>query len=296
MSQFQINVPAIDYITMTSKSEQWISLVQSVLDRDHHIYGESRGYGRFEQYKGVRYENGAMWGRGVQNGEPHFLLDMSGSVANAWLYSSSGIEHRGTDRIHIAKCTRIDMQVTFAIPDGWDARYVSGVWKGNGVNARLLEGGDGMDTVYIGSQSSNYFWRVYVKQDSFGNRYLRFELQLKKYDGHSVKAWNEILEGVTLSAIMKAYMPDREAVRVGVPEYDKLIGKWYAVCMDGQYVKPRRVPGGGFMKWLNNQVMPAIIKRGNDHELSHHIREWLSAVVGALGGRVQWLDNDAEDM
>ena len=288
-NNFDTNAPKLDYISLTSASDNWYTLVDNTLERDFHIYGERDRITSFEQYKGFRHKGGAYLGRGVQMGLPHYVLNIPGEHANAWLYTRSGVVFNGVDRLHVARCTRLDIQVTFAIVDGWDAREVSKIWQDNGVRARLVEGGDGMDTIYIGKRTTGHMWRAYVKEDMFGNRYLRFELELRKRDNHSIQAWADVVDGVTLSSVMNAYLPPRESLRTGDAEYDKLINKWLAACW-GDYEKPKRVRAGKFIQWLTKQVTPAIENRMNDETIRPDLREWLEAIVSLLGGSIQWGD------
>lgn len=287
---FDVDVPRVDYITLTSFSETWRKLMYRVLNETVYIYGEPMRTSRIENYKGMLWESGAFVGSGEQGGRVHNLARVSGDTADRHLYMESGVVRSGRDMLHVARCTRIDLQVTMPIVDSWDARQVSGIWQQNGLNARLLEGGNGMDTIYIGSRQSAYFWRVYVKEDVTKNRYLRWELQINKADGHSISAWEALqFDGVAIPAIMSAYAPDRDKLETGDDEWDKMVRR-FVRHLEGEYMKPKRVRSGKFYTWLVRQVAPGILARVNDHDVGQDIKNWLERMVEAVGGRVVWDD------
>lgn len=250
-------------------------------------FGEKKRMARIENYSGWLRESGAFVGSGEQQGEPHHLARISGAISDEFVRINSGVESAGVDRLHAARCTRLDLQVTFAISDVWGAREVSGIWQNNGLNALLREGGKGLDTVYIGSKASNFFWRVYVKEDSFANRYLRWELQLNKGDNHSVNAYAAVVAGESMSAVMSAYAPKQDRLWTGDESFDKEVYK-FVTTLEGEYSKPRRVLASSYYKWLIDQVLPSLLNRTNDHTLEPKIRQWLELVVESFGGSVVW--------
>lgn len=220
------------------------------------------------QYKGVQLD-GLFAGEGVQQGKRHFMLQASGEVADRVLRETGGFDPR-------LNCTRIDLQVTVDKPDGFDSRSVYDAieaWEASG-RARqcsVVQSGDGCDTVYIGNRASDRFTRLYVKPTTEGHA-LRFETEYKGDHAKSLfkKCANEPKE------MKRAITGELKSL----PELQNgLLDRFLRVTGHGsRRSKPkRRYAATGGLRWLRDQVTPAIMRMMNDHEIGPVVRRMVRA-------------------
>lgn len=171
----QINVPMCDYVTLTTfdpaaakDARQWLF--------SSGVAGELLREGaKQHQYTGWQFEYGFL-GAGEQAGLIHNLLRISGQAA-----------HYALRQLVIADCSawacrRLDAQVTIVKPPEWSSRRFADYVKASdtrGRGVRLIENlSNGLDTVYVGSRTSNRFARYYVKAAASGHL-LRYEVEVK---------------------------------------------------------------------------------------------------------------------
>ena len=143
----------------------------------------------FKQYSGVGWEEGVSVVEGIQKGEPHYMLDVSGAMAAQVMEYLR--EWQSLDRESL-KCTRIDVQITLLpIVDRphlidlairtKEGEY--GEWRGRGRPGIEAYFGETGDTLYIGSRLSEIFCRVYEKpvtrRGGITKTYERYEVEYK---------------------------------------------------------------------------------------------------------------------
>ena len=156
--------------------------------------------GKWLQYKGWRKEQ-LFIGHGEQRGERHCLTHISGFLSQR-LYPSFA-------KIPEWYATRIDVQVTIELPEGYNGlRDIRDAVDGAATS--LIES-ENNATLYLGKRSSDIFTRLYEKP-IMANMFLRLEFELK--GARSRAAWLAISDKETPAAIFKYYLS-----RVGLPVY-----------------------------------------------------------------------------
>jgi hypothetical protein len=176
----------------------------------------------------------------------------------------------------------LDIQLTIALPPGYNARILydmltdeSAEWGGRAKNVQLVESGDRMDTVYIGSRTSDTWIRIYVKADGDGNpAYLRFEVEYKGDKADAVRS--ALWDGHHTKRSVLAFELNRlpHAEKWPLSRFRALLGA------DGARISPKRVDGeNSTITWLLRQVEPAVLRLLHDHEhgdrMEHILRRWL---------------------
>jgi len=161
-----INNAQIDFVTATTAVKRRYDLASREVCEGK---GEARE-GRFLQYVGDRYES-VFTGEAMQRGKASYLIQVTGEDSK-----ESGIVLIDAGM----KVTRIDLQITVKLPSDYSARELADCfsykkWLGGERKINLIES-EGMDTVNVGSRSSNRYIRIYVKEGGF----LRFEVEYKK--------------------------------------------------------------------------------------------------------------------
>lgn len=275
-----IEFPAVDYLRLSSFDGKTIAAFHKVVLRRN----EPNTDASWKQYKGIRA--GQLFaGVAKQNEKIHGILDVSGPDAHAIVFAENPA---GLD----VKSTRIDLQVT--IPLLPEYRYRAREFKdmletadwstAQGARlhkrkATLIEGPSefGLDTVYIGSRTTDRFSRVYVKEDSESNQYLRFEVEFKSKRANL--AYQECLtDGRNLAAILRGEWERIPPVEV---EAWQKIGELLASFQDGKQISiPRTAADANSrFRWLTTNVMPALDTLLNDHEYGWRARRALEDLL-----------------
>jgi hypothetical protein len=189
------------------------------------------------------------------------------------------------------KCTRLDIQFTTPLPEGYKARkFYDDLTTGQAGEyqraLQMIENGDGLDTVYVGSKKSDRFARFYVKQND-GLRYLRFEIEHKN-------TWAEIvtknlefgdatMAGVMLEFLDTIQLDDGQGV---LRLFTGLLDSFRA----GLKYPKHLTDDDSTMTWIMEQVTPAIIRLLNDHEwglvLRNHLQKLLDDQEITIGGKI----------
>ncbi len=263
-----INRALVDWITLTTFAREhdlW-DCFASLTPED--VRKESRRL----QYHGSAGPH-SFWGTGVQAGRQHAMLQVSGELADEVTLFVVPYD---------INCTRLDLQVTIAMPTGYDSREVyDGLidplakWGGRRKNASIVQSGDGLDTIYIGSRTSEKFARLYVKPDADGlPAFLRFEVEYKKATAHGV--YQALWSGKHTRATILAH----EVKMIPLAKFALVTRFLDALGTQGTNPPVKRVrTHSNTIEWLETQVEPAIIRLLNDHE--HHgtivaiINRWL---------------------
>lgn len=263
-NMLQINRPMLDYLRLTKFSPTRIKEWETLFAHIDTPAEEAR----FLQYRGIR-AGGLFFGDARQRSRRHWLLDISGSLSDALFRRA---------RIDDCKCTRIDLQVTIDLPHGFDARRLydeleNAEWHGRKRNVALVQSGDGFDTIYIGSRTSERFFRIYVKEDGKGRKLLRFETEYKSDKAEAM--WRSI-----------DWMPGRVSshLKHEIESLPRLkIRALYALaeaCGTNSLSPPpeTRENGGSTWRWLRGDVDKAVRRLMRDHDLGSQVRylvlEW----------------------
>lgn len=219
------------------------------------IHPESR-----QQYKigdGVQVPGGYIWcGRGVQNERPHFLVQISGELAHSVIGAACKQQSAGA-----AKVKRLDLQVTTECPDSWSQPnlLMRMLRKGKLAEYRATKDGDArLDTVYIGSRTSERFNRIYIKKTAAGNRLIRFETEYKGMRAYKMAA------SMAENGIRAEKYLNWEVRRCKDKKLSELFLRWLGnegiserVSIESTMASRR--------KWLLNSVLPALREYVNAH-------------------------------
>lgn len=269
----RVNNPLCDWLTLTTFYHEallwWLY--------DGFAPESSRREEKRMQYSGSATQN-LFWGTGVQNGDQHAMLQASGEIADRVLWLAND------DRL---RCTRIDLQVTIDLPKGFSSRdlydglvHRDADWDGRRKAISIVQSGDGLDTVYIGSRKSDMLMRIYVKPDAAGYAsYIRFECEYKgdKADG----VYKSIVGGTHTIANILSF----ELQRLPALEFGLSTLFWEPLRATGKMPSPKTVPGqSDTIDWLLRQVEPAVIRLLHDHEhggrMETILKRWLSNSAG----------------
>lgn len=267
-----VDVPTIDWLTLvTFNRASWSSVQlawQSFLESSGAAYGLKKG--KVMQYQG-NVIGDVFFGAAVQRGQEHFMVRASGDVAYT-LFAKV--------RLTGLKCTRVDVQVTTEIPEGYSAltlyqQLEGATWKGKDPKLSLIKNRDGMDTVYIGSRKSEKLIRVYVKQSADGERFVRFEIEYKGVRAESlmVAMLNDF--GAAVSGVMRETM-GRIAESVSMMDsFRSVLAVYDPMSLRGRYVRPNDKT----MDWLTGQVDTSIRRMMRSHEHSTAVASWLYSLI-----------------
>lgn len=262
-----LNFPQVDWLTFTSWEEGVYRGWKTWQERK----GGDEKAGRIRMYDG-RWRGSTFVGEGVQSGSRHALVRVSGEGSHE---AFGELVQFGA-----MKCTRIDIQVTTELPANYSARKFSDDLRAGQEgeyrrDIRMYENTDGLDTVYIGSGSSDRFARIYVKEID-GDRFLRFEVEHKS-------AWAE--------AVAKKYQTDKNSLpgilmdfidSVGVDDTQGIL-QLYSGLLDAikaGIILPSVVRDEDkTMDWIMYQVTPALVRLLADHDKGSYLAEHLLGLV-----------------
>lgn len=258
---FTVNVPAVDYLTLTSYNHViWGHIQKWIVGR-----GDFRSVdAKRMQYTGYLYTNrdGSLFlGQGEQKGEAHYLAQCSGFLADDLLVIASYFIKEGYVRV-----TRIDLQITVEYPRGTtDLAAIANAMREHGDRSvSYVESKSGprqskLSTIYYGSRRSDRFYRIYEKMGMDEDVFLRFEVEFKSPRSQVVAS---ALCGTVEVAQILAHEIDQ------LPEWNDLDWRFLAVLHDPERFNPIAVaPEANTLKWLRTQVAPALDRVLNDHNL-----------------------------
>lgn len=258
-----IDIPLIDWVTFTSWREscylgwnKWLNLQD----------GEPV-LGKIRMYEGS-WCGSAFVGVGVQGGEFHAMARVSGASSHD---AFCDLVQYGE-----AKCTRIDVQVTTLIPINFSSRKLVDDLRGKqDRDIRHIENSDGLNTVYIGSGSSDRFARIYVKELE-GKRYLRFEVEHKRewaiLVSEKYKADKTSLPGILNDFLQSVDVIDSQGI---IPQFMALLGN-----IEAGLVYPYSVDDKNrTYQWILDQVTPAMVRLLNDHDIGPQLANHLHKLL-----------------
>lgn len=269
MEYLTLDKPMVDWVTLTSwdvtTAVTWSKLVNMLEPTAETKPGRIRGY------EGV-YRGGGFIGQAAQAGRAHMMLRIAGAKADQ-VSSVPATAH----------CTRVDVQITTAIPADYSARdladdmrkYQDTRWA---KLVTLVEGSDGLDTVYVGSRQSERYARIYVKQVE-EIRYLRLEVE------HKGTAAQLLIEnGVLLSTNAKggALIEWIDGLQLKETIYEIEMFRKLIDCSALGVVMPKVVRTmDKTLMWLMNQVTPAMVRLLQDHDYGTYLRNHLVDLLEA---------------
>lgn len=262
-----IDYPQIDWLTFTTWDNQIFRAWQGW---QHEQEGDEKA-GKIKMYSGI-WRGNSFIGEGRQGEKSHGLVRVSGGDSHNAYYQLL--------RCGNAKCTRLDLQVTTPLPVGYSARkFADDVRAGQSEkykrDVRLLENSDGLDTVYIGSGSSNRYARFYVKLvDEV--RYLRFEVEHKaewaEIVSNSLLDETGSLEGSLLDFLSSVGFEDSQGII-------KLFNDLLEGIKSGLTVPREARDINKTLEWILEQVTPAIVRLLADHDTGSYLANHLEGLI-----------------
>lgn len=266
-----LNNPMFDWLTLTTFEER---------NADEMRYSYCPGEYSIEkrlQYQG-RGADGFFIGHAMQGGKKHFMMQASGEKSD-WIALKYN-EHFGPYDWNVTRC---DLQVTIPIPPRFSSRDLYDdlqIWDGSGKPriSQLLQSGDGNDTVYVGSRSSDRFTRIYVKPIDGGLKALRFEVEYKGEHAHRV------FQDCIAEPGNRRYILGHE-VR-SLPMLSNSLKTAFLRVLGATAHKPKinRVTSqSATLDWLKTQVDATVLRSIHDHEIGLEVkrlvRGWYSTIV-----------------
>lgn len=171
-----LNHAMVDWLTITSFDHAFFAFWDEKIRKGTKSFSEKN----IPRYRGVlsNIANGHVSAFvGNQNGRTHYMVHLAGEIANEYFEVATQAIRQG-----IAKCTRIDLQITSLLPDDWNQFSLLGRLKKMGRSVGWYESKDRdgaeLSTVYIGSRKSDRFIRLYIKPLKGDRNGLRFEVQM----------------------------------------------------------------------------------------------------------------------
>lgn len=278
---FVVNVPRIDYLTLTTYEQTAWQFWKSALDGNQELEQDDDET-QIMQYMGYFWRNGtgnAYLGSGMQKRGMHIMLRISGDLAHQMF----GRVAKNPLKEMWGKVTRLDLQITVPMPDKWSQKRLhfrltragkepDTKSSQSGLNRRVLR------TVYLGSRHSNRFHRVYEKQVDGGDIYLRYECEYSRQ--LATKMAREILQS---PSIVSQYLLG-ELQAIGDDDLESV----FAHNLIGQPSREtvKRVQSHDkTRRWLLENVLPAFTRHINDHSADGEVALAFGRAIGdALGG------------
>lgn len=262
-----IDYPQIDWLTFTT----WEGEIYKAWQEWQREQEGDEKTGKIRMYSGI-WRGNSFIGEGRQGDKAHGLIRVSGKESHNAYYQIFSCGH--------AKCTRLDVQVTTPLPEGYSARkFADDVRAGQSGqcerNVTLMENSDGLDTVYIGSGSSNRYARIYVKLVD-EERYLRLEVEHKaewaETVSESLQDGTGSLAGVLLDFLGSMSLEDSQGII-----------KLYTDLLDGVksgLTVPREARDKNkTLEWIFEQVTPAMVRLLSDHDTGGYLAGHLNSLV-----------------
>lgn len=268
---FELNNPQLDWITVSTYNPA----VYQTWSRNMRQEGDMMllKSSKWLQYQGEKHlsRDGVIFvGEGVQadrktkKDRPHFVAWASGPAAgDLFVWSAQAIKYG------YARVTRLDMQLT--------VEYWRETWSQRQLELALAEASPGMSvshiesmsgpqgaslgTVYYGSRQSDRVVRIYEKMGMGDDVHLRFEVELKGERSRVVA--RKLVEGVSgVGGLLKA-----EIARL--PDVYGLHSTFLPPLSDHDAYPVKLVkPESATVKWLREQVAPALDRVLGDHDIA----------------------------
>ena len=277
-NNIRLNSVLCDWLTLTSYDPTVYVYWQS---KRHQIEREARKAKSREkkimQYEGetTATDDGNFFtGKGMQNGRIHYLIQVSGQLADGFILLASRQVRDG-----VITCTRVDLQMTVFTNPAHDQFALHYRLNSGNLQTGWQESHDSllgrMATVYVGSRHSQRFVRIYDKKSANNDRLLRFEVEFKK--PLSMFIMRECAKGYEeMRAVFKA-----ECIRLA----DSQLYDMYMQYLEGEFkhisVK-RQSSDERTEHWLLTAVLPSFVRIINSHgsngEVAHRFQKALDDV------------------
>jgi len=255
---FYVNVVSLDYLTISTYNPVIVGMARKVVAASAKRTDADK---KRMQYTGELFHNEegtAFIGSGDQGGTEHHLIQVSGLMADTLFPIFAHPLKTGK-----AKCTRIDLQITVEYDrESWSQSDLFDVLRSRNpgrsvsyVESQSGPAGSKLATVYFGSRKSDRFLRIYEKMGLGEDVYLRFEVEYKGARANTVASWIDEKGPKPILA--------NEIARTGY----KLIADTFAI--PGPVFNPKLIkPEPQTLKWLREQVAPALDRVLNDHNVN----------------------------
>lgn len=262
-----INIPQVDWLTFTTWEEPVYTAWQKWQSEQ---VGEVKT-GKIRMYVGI-WRGSSFIGEGRQGYKNHGLVRVSGSESHEAFYQLS--------KVGEAKCTRLDVQITIPLPEGYSARkFADDIRAGQtgqfSRSIKLIENSDGLDTVYIGALASDRFARFYVKLVDEVS-YLRFEVEHKAewadIVAKSTKGDVAVLAGVMIDFIESMAVEDSQGV---INKITEILNSVKAGLKVGYEVRDKNKT----MEWIMEKVTPAMVRLLADHDCGQYLALHLQNLI-----------------
>lgn len=219
-----------------SKSQKWLQWK-----------GEIHSYGEGSIFTGVAEIAKADW----------VVLRASGEISQDVIVFFYDLVERD-----VLKVTRIDVQMTTNEPKEWGQINLCNRLYATGKRAQFLGSIDGstgkkLETVGVGSRTSETYTRIYQKLTDGGNRLLRLEVE---YKGDKARAVVRDMKETTFSQQLKYHLQSKLR--------DSKLSAVFANQLDGiipHNAKPKVQVSSKKKKWLLNTVLPSFEEYINSH-------------------------------
>jgi hypothetical protein len=260
MSEITLFQPLVDYLTYSGIDH--LDIVESFhtfsQDISHSFLRETEQ--DWFQYRGNMryYSNGSVWhGIADQKGESWLCIRISGELAHDSIRFFAPLVKRG-----ILKVTRIDLQATVPEPPDWEQiRLYNRMHRaGKKVESKLSVDQltkKKLETVAIGSRTSETYTRVYEKITDGGTILLRYEVEHK--GGKATAVFDALAEHTP--GEMLRHQLDRTR--------DKLLIDVFSSCLAGispHNARPKVKQRNKKKQWLLTAVLPSFTEFINAHD------------------------------
>ena len=222
--------------------------------------------GHWLQYKGFYGDKNLFYGHGNQAGKPHFIFRMSG-------WDASQLHERGL-KYESLYCTRLDIQKTIEMPDGYNPFHIYDVERTMNRKTASLIHSDTGSTIYIGTRTSDRFCRLYEKQID-GQEFLRLEFEFKGKTAREL--YNQLRAGVANENQIFDYFMTTFSFQDRIEQMFLTNPDVTPLVIDMQKLLDRDKQ----LAWLSS-LENTVIRMGNDHDIGDVVRRLLESWVKAI--------------
>lgn len=276
MTEFIVERAAPDYLSLTSWDGDFLYRAMHETHTPEEIREAKKE--RIKRYAGVRIHHpggSIFFGEGQQKNPeseitmPHYMVSASGAAASPFSLFWAGDSMLGVS------VTRFDVQLTLPLPDWYKSQaFLStlrdGDWKGKSPHCTLIDN-YGDDTVYVGSGQSDRRCRWYIKETDW----IRCEYQYRKEYAESAFSRYKRSPTIACAGILVSELVKYPAHPIVVYFLEKLSG---ANRADVQGRRPEKSTSRTF-RWFKHQVVPALRKMLNDHDLGERVASELRDLI-----------------
>ena len=256
-----------DWLTLTTYEESVFAYYRKIADGAMSDGRKNTKYHKLPNYSGyvVSTDNGGYHiYEGMQAERKHYMVILSGELANMYVLHASNLCRSG-----LANVTRVDLQITVDEPKKWCQWTYINAMKAAGKSVGWAESkhrkAGALETVYVGSRTSNKFGRVYIKVTAGGARLLRFEIEFKKK--HATELMARLHSGAhSMSAILKYETRQRSTQLLWSTLSPYLGEKDYAIKVKVESDNDK------LREWLRTACLPSLVRYLNANQSDVELR------------------------